>query len=209
MRVAYQEGIVERVTKSLPELISDRMADLGVESVRQLYNRLPNEPGVQRVTYETVRKLYNGEQRGTRDERVPRDLALMLEVSENEVRAALAMPPAYGQFDLPPRAQGLAPQERDVVMAVVDALLRARRGTDAKKSGAAVGAGPAEPEPAAGSATPLHIKDAEGVDNEFESTSDTPTRRGKTYPQARVVRPAGAASRERGQQKDAKKKEDR
>lgn len=124
---------MDGVTESLPQLFSRRMGDLKVSTVRQLYQRLPQGDGVDRVTYETVRKLHNGEQRGSRDQRVPRDLALMLEVSENEIRSAMKMPPTFGEFELPPRAQALDPQERVVVMAVVDALLRAKRGSDAQK----------------------------------------------------------------------------
>ena len=63
----------------------------------------------------------------------------MLSVTEDVVREALAMPPTYGVWEIPPRAQALDPHERDVVMGVVDALLRAKRGA-AKKMNAAGGA---------------------------------------------------------------------
>lgn len=121
------------VAKSLPELFAKRMGELGTKSVRELYQRLPDDGDC--VTYETVRKLYNGEQRGTRDERVPRDLALMLGVDENVVREAMSIPPTYGPWEIPPRAQSLDPDERDAVMGVIDALLRAKRTGGTERGG--------------------------------------------------------------------------
>lgn len=114
------------VTESLPALIARRMNDLGARSVRDLYLRLPTDE-TDRISYETVRKLVNGEQRRVKGNRVLRDLALMLEVNENEVRVALGVPPTYGPWEIPPRVNGLDPTERDVVMGVIDALLRAKR----------------------------------------------------------------------------------
>lgn len=114
------------VTESLPQLIAERQAALQVTSLTQLYRRLP--PGDDRITYETLRNLRNGTQRGVRDQRTLRDLALMLDVPEDRVRRALGVGPSWGPFELPPRASGLDPTERDVVLSVVDALLRAKRG---------------------------------------------------------------------------------
>ena len=62
------------MSESLPDLIATAMSRFGVQSVRALYRRLPD--GADRMTYETFRKLSNGEQRGVRDPRVVRDLQI-------------------------------------------------------------------------------------------------------------------------------------
>ena len=117
--------MVDPVNESLPELIARRQRDLGAAKVAELYRRLPD--GEDRITYETVRKLANGEQRSAREPRVFRDLALILSVDESVVRLAMGVEPSYGEFEMPPRAQGLDHHERDVVLGVMDALLRAKR----------------------------------------------------------------------------------
>lgn len=114
------------VSESLPELINRRMGELGVRTLSALHRRLM--PGGDRITYETLRLLHNGYQRNTRDPRVPRDIALMLDVGESDVRAALKIEPNFGPFELPARAQGLAPSERKVVVGVVNAIIAAKRG---------------------------------------------------------------------------------
>ena len=114
------------MTESLPQLIRRRRKELNISNVSALYRRLPNDD-VDRITYETVRKLANGEQRSTKDPRVPRDLAIILGVPETTVRRALHVAPDYGEWVLPPRAQGLNPKERDTVERVIDAILSAHR----------------------------------------------------------------------------------
>ena len=133
MRRAAQGGMVDSVTESLPMLIARRMADLEVDSLSALHRRLPADDG--RVTYETVRNLANGKQRTVREDRVLNALADMLDVEVNAVRAALQMEPDYGEWQLPDRAQGLDPQERQVVVSVIDALLRAKRTGGQKDAG--------------------------------------------------------------------------
>lgn len=145
------------VAESLPELIARRMKDLSVTSLNALHRLLP--PGDDRITYETLRLLNNGQQRGTRDERVFRDLALMLDVDTNTVRAAIGVEPDFGPFDLPPRAQGLDPQERSTVVGVMDAILRAKRGA----SGWPDGAKPANTGPSQGDDTQAEAADASAV----------------------------------------------
>lgn len=113
------------MTESIPELIARRMAELQVTSLLALHRRLPQGHGS--ITYETVRNLANGKQRGTRDDRVIRDLASMLAVDENEVRDAMGIEHSFGEWEMPARAQGLDPHEREIVISVVDALLRAKR----------------------------------------------------------------------------------
>lgn len=120
------------------------MGEMGVKSIAELHRRLPE--GEDRIAYETVRLLSNGDQRNTRDPRVPRDLALILDVAEDQVRAALKIEPNFGIFELPPRAQGLAPSERKVVLSVVDAIITAKRGG----TGWLDAGGSEDPEPAAG-----------------------------------------------------------
>jgi len=114
------------MTESIPELIARRMGELRITSLRALHQRLPE--GADSITYETVRNLANGKQRSTRDERVYRDLAIILAVDENVVRTAMGAGPTFGAWDMPARAQGLDPHEREIVISVVDALLRAKRG---------------------------------------------------------------------------------
>ncbi|QXT62720.1 hypothetical protein [Tessaracoccus palaemonis] len=111
------------MTETVPELIARRMGELQITSLLALHRRLPEGS----ISYETVRNLANGKQRGTRDERVIRDLATMLSVKEDVVRAALGAEPNYGPWELPERAQGLDQHERQVVVSMVDALLRAKR----------------------------------------------------------------------------------
>lgn len=113
------------MSESLPDLIAKAMSRFGVQSVSALYRRLPK--GDDRMTYETFRKLKTGEQRGSRDPRVVRDLQIILAESEATIRAALEIGPTYGPWELPPRAQGLNPQERKVVVEVIDTILLAKR----------------------------------------------------------------------------------
>lgn len=113
------------MTESIPELFARRMAELSVPSLLALHRRLPE--GADSITYETVRNLANGKQRGTRDDRVIRDLASMLAVDENDVRDAMGIEHSFGEWEMPARAQGLDSHEREIVISVVDALLRAKR----------------------------------------------------------------------------------
>lgn len=115
---------MESVTETFPQLFHRRMGELHLKSVRDMWRRLPDDPD--RISYETVRLLANGQQRTVNEQRVIDDLVLILGVDENQIRASLALPPSYGPWDLPPRAQVLDPQERTVVMSVVEALLRAK-----------------------------------------------------------------------------------
>ena len=113
------------MSESLPQLIVRRMAELNAASMQALYRRLPD--GDDRISYETLRNLANGTQRATRSPRIPRDLALMLEVTEAEVLDALGIGAESGPWELPPRASGLDQHERQVVIDLIDALLRAKR----------------------------------------------------------------------------------
>lgn len=117
--------MVAPMNQSIPELIAQRQGALGAKTLLALYRRLP--AGDDRITYETLRNLANGRQRGTRDGRVIRDLAVMLDVQPDVVRKALRADPDFGEWELPPRAQALDPQERTAVVSVIDAILRAKR----------------------------------------------------------------------------------
>lgn len=124
---------MEPVTESFPQLFRRCMAEQGKTSVMDMWRMLPETPD--RTSYETIRLLSTGKQRTVSQQRVIDDLVIILRVSENTIRTSLAMPPTYGDWDLPPRAQSLDPHERGVVIGVVDALLRARgmETEDAKK----------------------------------------------------------------------------
>lgn len=136
MRAAHKKGRLWHMAESLPALIARRQKERGASSLRALYSLA--ELGDGGISYETLRRLSNGEQRGSRDPRVPRDLAVILGVSERIVREALAMEPDYGMWELPPRAQGLDARERDTVERVIDAILEAKRrgGTNDNRSAA-------------------------------------------------------------------------
>lgn len=112
------------VNRSIPELVAMRQAQLHIKTVRGLYSRIPS--GRDLVSYETFRKLANGEQRGAKDEKTIQTLALALGISERQVERALKIPPSYGHFGLPDRAQRLDPRERGVVLDVIDTILRAK-----------------------------------------------------------------------------------
>lgn len=109
----------------LPSIARRRMHDLGVHTLADLYRLVPADGN--RASYETVRKILRGIQVTTRDPRVTHTLSIMLDIDPRDVAVALGSPPTYGDWVLPPRAQRLDPRERQVVMAVIDALIRARR----------------------------------------------------------------------------------
>lgn len=142
--------------ESLPELFSRRLGELNIPNLKAAYDKLPDPDGETRVSYETIRKLAIGRQRGTRDVRVLRAVALMLEISEREVREAMGVPPSYGPFELPARARELDPAERTIILNMVDALLRARHRPDTLSDNDSSAAGdPPDPD-----ATPYHQRSA-------------------------------------------------
>lgn len=116
---------MDDATESLPALIRRRQGELHAAGLMDLYRRLPEGTG--RITYETFRLLANGKQRGHRGGRVFRDVALILSVTENDVREAMGAEPEYGDWELPARANALDPTERELVLRVIDGLLRAKR----------------------------------------------------------------------------------
>lgn len=129
--------MVDDVTESLPQLIKRRQRELGDTSgdasLAQLYRRLPD--GDDRITYETLRNLANGKQRGARGSRVPRDLAIILGVPESDIRESMGVPASHGPWELPQQAEMLDPEERGVVLGVVNALIRAKSGAVGSKGG--------------------------------------------------------------------------
>lgn len=151
MRLDPGGPTVEDVTETFQQMFRRRMAELGRRSVMDMWRALPDQAG--RTSYETIRLLVNGQQKTVKEDRVIADLAAMLEVSEAQVRESLQLLPSFGRWDLPPRAQALDPQERDVVISVVDALLRARGqgasdgGITRQKRITGTGGGDAEAEP--------------------------------------------------------------
>lgn len=66
------------MAESLPALIARRQKERGAPSLRALYSLAELSDGG--IGYVTLRRLSNGEQRGSRDSRVPRDLAMILGV---------------------------------------------------------------------------------------------------------------------------------
>lgn len=113
------------VSESLRDLMDRRMRELQASSLLALYRRAFSAGG-DHVTYETIRKLYNGEQLTTRDQAIT-DLADLIEVEEATIREAMQVPPTFGPWKLPEQALTLTQRERQVVDSVIKALIDAKR----------------------------------------------------------------------------------
>ena len=85
-------------------------------------------------TYEVFRRIRNGHTRITDNTAVA--LATMLDVDVDEVHAAAGIRPSLGRFELPTRADRLDDQQREVVLAVVDTILRASDGESSQSPAA-------------------------------------------------------------------------
>lgn len=129
------------VRETLAELVQRRLRELGSRhgrteplSLREAW--LPYEG---RISYETLRRIEKGTHTNVRGETAD-VLALILDVPVSEVEYAAGMPPRQGAFRLPPRADRLDKTERQVVLAVVDIILRAKGGGRDESSPAPIGA---------------------------------------------------------------------
>lgn len=110
--------------ETLPELIERRMRELAPHgqklSVRDVWRRGGGLTG--EWSHQTVNDLVAGRPKQLRDKTIER-LALALEVSENQVRAAIGQRRHNRPFQLPPRAAALSEAERRIVLDVLDAVL--------------------------------------------------------------------------------------
>lgn len=130
------------VTETLQDLMERRLREMGHRrgrgesiSLREAYQRLVDEANVQNMrdkddaqpmripTYEVFRRIRNGHTSIT--DPTASALATMLKVPVDEVYAAARIRPRLGRFELPTRADRLDPQQRQVVLSVVDAILDA------------------------------------------------------------------------------------
>jgi hypothetical protein len=130
-------AIVSDVNETLQQLLSRRLREIGKArgrdtpiSLNQLYSETPDylPSGERVISYEILRRV----QKGTHSNltgRAVRTLATMLGVPEGDVWQAAGRRAPSGRFELPERADRLNEDERDVVLSVVDAILRAGEGT--------------------------------------------------------------------------------
>ena len=134
------------MTETLQDLMERRLRQMGQRrgrgesiSLREAYQRLleqindrnreaveegrPDEQLDPPPTYEVFRRIRNGHTRITDNTAVA--LATMLDVDVADIYVAAGIRPTLGRFELPTRADRLDDQQRSVVLAVVDTILRA------------------------------------------------------------------------------------
>lgn len=113
--------------ETLQELLTRRLTEMGTArgrheplSLLEAYQAATPAP---EVSYEAVRRVLHGHSRiGAR---TARTLATMLDVPLQDVEVAAGSRPTRERFELPERADRLHDLERQVVVAVVDAILNA------------------------------------------------------------------------------------
>jgi hypothetical protein len=118
---------VSDMSETLQQLVRRRLQEMGKArgrdgalSLREAYLGV-DEPG---VSYEVVRRVEKGSHTNIGADAV-RTIATMLDVAENDVRAAAGQKPDLGPFRLPARANKLERNEREAVLSIVDAILSA------------------------------------------------------------------------------------
>lgn len=112
-----QETLSELIERRLRELAPRGQAPL---TARDLWRRGGGLTG--QWSHQTVNDLVAGKPKWLRDKTVER-LALALEVSENQVRAAVGERRRNRPFQLPPRAAALSESERRIMLEVLDGIL--------------------------------------------------------------------------------------
>lgn len=120
------------MTETLQDLLERRLRELGQRrgrgeslSLREAWQRLPeDEAGQRRPTYEVFRRIRQTGHTNITDETADA-LATMLGVNVNEVLEAAGQRKRLGPFELPRSADRLDESERQAVLGVVDAILRA------------------------------------------------------------------------------------
>lgn len=125
------------MTETLQDLLERRLRELGQRrgrgeslSLREAWQRLPeDEQGNRRPTYEVFRRIRQTGHTNITDETADA-LATMLAVDVNLVLAAAGQRHRLGPFELPRRADRLDDAERQAVLGVVDAILRAGKRDD-------------------------------------------------------------------------------
>jgi hypothetical protein len=120
---------VSDVPETLQQLVKRRLREMGAErgrdeplSLLEAFNAVPDPE----ITYELVRRV---EKKGHTNigPKAVRTIATMLGVAADDVSAAAGQRPIRGRFELPERADMLEQPEREVIVAVIDALLDASR----------------------------------------------------------------------------------
>lgn len=114
--------------ESIPDLIARRRRELGYRNLKQLHDAyLAAGPDRGKyLSYEILRQHSRGSAGKLLDKTVT-GLSLALDVHENEVRAAAGIPPTFGQWKPPKRADELDERQRNTVRRVIDELVRANR----------------------------------------------------------------------------------
>lgn len=129
------------MTETLQQLVERRLREMGKRrgrgenlSLREAWLRLPEgDDGQRPVSYETVRRIR--EQGHTNIGRATAvALATMLDMPVEDIQTAAGQRPEAGPFVLPARADRLNPSERQVVLAVVDAILDASGGAPDRRT---------------------------------------------------------------------------
>lgn len=110
------------VNETLQQLVDRRLREMGEErgrgeplSLLEAYQAVAKPE----ATYEVFRRIQNEGHTKIKGPTV-RTLATMLKVDENEIRAAARQAPAGEPFVLPERAAKLTPEQRKIVLSLVD-----------------------------------------------------------------------------------------
>lgn len=125
------------MTETLQDLVERRLNEIGKRrgrgesiSLREAYQRLLDRAEAGEVqldspipTYEVFRRIRKGH--SSISDKTAGALATMLDVPPERVYAAAGVRPRLGRFELPPRADRLDDQQRQVIISVVDAILAA------------------------------------------------------------------------------------
>lgn len=119
------------VTETLQQFLERRLRELGARrgrdtlSLREVWQTLPtDDAGKRPISYELVRRVRENGHSNISD-RAADAIATMLDVAVGDVLIAAGQRPRLGRFELPRRADRLTDREREVILAVVDAILNA------------------------------------------------------------------------------------
>lgn len=103
--------------KSLQRLVADRLAELN-----RSYREAERQSG-KLVSHGTLQKIATGQHSGKFNEKTLRGIALAIDVTPSEVRAAAGAREDFGRFQLPEKASKLRPKQRKALISMMEALL--------------------------------------------------------------------------------------
>jgi hypothetical protein len=107
--------------KRLPELIKDRLAELG-EHGQPLSIRAAARASKGKVSHGQLASIVNGDY-GRISDRVIEGIAIAIDVPKSVVEQSYGIRRPHGPFVLPPEADRLTRRQRDAVLSVVRAML--------------------------------------------------------------------------------------